>query len=355
MSSLFKKKLQFNQQFPIVQAPLAGVSDAPFRYVCAHFGADLTYVEMISANALIRENKRTFRKLDKLDEDTSLLGVQIVAYDIESLCNSIEIIEKFYSNVFATIDINMGCPAPKVIKLKGGAFLLQDPKKIYDMVKAAKNTTALPLSVKIRLGWDKNTNNIFEIVDAIEQARADCIYVHGRYKTDSYNAAVDLKVIKTIKEKSQIPIIGNGNIFGLKSAKFFIEHTNVDGLLIGRGSLGNPWIFSHIKLLTPSPLNIDLWYEGVLYHIQAQKKYFEKLKRLKVLSACQLGVCLRKHLLWYVKGLEGAKKIREAINTVNTIDDAELIICEFYKQLKFKNIQFRDDIEPKDLKSLFLV
>ncbi|MCX6123154.1 MAG: tRNA-dihydrouridine synthase family protein, partial [Proteobacteria bacterium] len=209
---------------PVILAPLAGVSDHPFRRICAEAGAHLTYVEMISATALLYESRRTFDMLKRHDSE-NILGVQITGKSADEVGRAIEILDRM---PFDTIDINMGCPVSKVVKTGCGSGILRDPERVFQTVKMARAATSKPLSAKFRLGWDKASINWREVSDAIESGGADWMTIHGRLRSDDYGAPVNLEDIAALKHKSKIPVIGNGNIFSRKDWLYMQETTGVD-------------------------------------------------------------------------------------------------------------------------------
>jgi nifR3 family TIM-barrel protein len=298
---------------PIVLAPLAGVSDNPFRRICQELGADLTYVEMLSATALVYGSQRTF-EMAKRHADEPVLGVQLTGKTPEEVGQAVTILERYN---FDCVDINMGCPVNKVVKSGCGSGILKDPERVYQTVRAARHATAKPLSAKIRLGWDHSSNTALEVCDAIIRGGADWLTVHGRYRSDDYDRPVDLEWIARIKQQIGIPVIGNGNIFSAEDAASMFAKTHVDGVMVSRGALGNPWIFEFIKG-TRETVSLDEWYQVVKRHLQYQ--------RVEYGNTGFGAVCMRKHLLWYVKGWPGARKVREEINGLATLEEAERVL-----------------------------
>ncbi len=316
--------------FPVILAPLAGVSDHPFRRICTKNGADLTYVEMISATALLYESRKTYDMLAR-HESEEKLGVQITG---KTAKETAEAIEKLDDMPFDTIDINMGCPVRKVVKTGCGSAIIRDPKNAREYMRLARQATAKPLSIKIRLGWEPSNHTALEIVQTAEELGIDWVTVHGRTRADSYQVPVDLDSILKLTSSSNIPIIGNGNIFSAQDAKRMRNDCKVHGVMVSRGALGNPFVFREIKSdSTNYPTLIDEWYENVKQHIiWQQEAYGEK----------PLGVvCMRKHLLWYIKGWPCGKYARDAINKTTKFDDAIIILDEFYAYLKEKGNMHR--------------
>jgi len=253
-------------KFPVILAPLAGVSDHPFRRACARNGADLTYVEMISATAMLYESKRTFDMLTR-HESESILGVQITGKTADEVGRAVAILDKM---PFDTIDINMGCPVNKVVKSGCGSGILRDPARVYETTRKARESTGKPLSVKIRLGWDRNSVTWPEVLDAAEQGGAEWITIHGRLRSDDYGVAVNLDAMAELKRRAKIPVIGNGNVFSQSDALYMRERTSVDGVMVSRGALGNPWVFNAIKS-GEAPVTVDEWESTVTDHLAWQQ------------------------------------------------------------------------------------
>ena len=325
---------------PVILAPLAGVSDHPFRRACARHGADLTYVEMISATALLFESRRTFDML-KRHESESILGVQITGKTADEVGRAVGILDKM---PFDTIDINMGCPVNKVVKTGCGSGILKDPKRVYETTKLARESTGKPLSVKIRLGWDRDNVTWPEVLDAAEMGGADWITIHGRLRSDDYGAAVNLDAVAELKRKAKIPVIGNGNIFSPGDVMYMRERTGVDGVMVSRGALGNPWVFNTIKN-GETPVTIDEWEQLALEHLAWQQEEYG--------DEGSGAVCMRKHLLWYAKGWPAAKRLREAISHTGKLSDCANLVREFAVEQRKAGVSVRSTVWPMDLENRF--
>jgi len=317
-------------QAPVILAPLAGVSDHPFRRVCTGLGADLTYVEMLSATALLFDSPRTWGMM-KRHESEQILGVQITGRNADELARAVAVLDK---QNFETIDLNMGCPVSKVVKSGCGSSLIKDPDNVFRIVKAVRESTGKPLSVKIRLGWDKQTITGLAVADAVEKAGADWLTVHGRLRNDDYSAPVDLEAIAAIKRSISIPVIGNGNVFSRADVAFMKERTNVDGVMVSRGALGNPWVFREIAS-GRSEVELDDWLSVVRNHLTWQQEEYGD----------QGGgaVCMRKHLLWYVKGWPGARKVREQMTQVSSLNGALELIEHLTENLRAEGYTIRQE------------
>jgi len=325
---------------PIILAPLAGVSDHPFRRICTRFGADLTYVEMLSATALIYENKRTFEML-KRHESEGILGVQLTSKTADEAGKATAILNKLN---FDTIDLNMGCPVTKVCRNGGGSAIMKDPQRVFETVKACVNATDKMLSVKIRLGWDKQTVTVYEVIDAAQKAGAKWITIHGRLRNDDYSVPVNLEMMAEAKKKVEIPIIGNGNVFSKRDGIAMQEATNVDGLMVSRGALGNPMVFREIKTGC-SKVTLDEWRQAVIDHLDWQ--------RLEYGDSGAGAVCMRKHMLWYLKGWPGGKKVREQVVHAESLTAARELIEEFSENLLKQGIVRRLPLQSDSLEGRF--
>lgn len=326
---------------PLVMAPLAGITDFPFRLCCQAAGADLCYVEMISAIALCYGNRKTLWSLTR-HKDEPILGVQLVGKEPENTAKAVTILNDY---PFDTIDLNMGCPAKKVCKNGGGSAILQDVAKVYRMTSMARQATDKPLSVKIRIGWDRAQVNAVEVADAIERAGADWLTVHGRTRSETYAKQVDLDIIRLVKSKVKIPVIGNGNILSFEAADYMRERTAVDGLMVARGALGNPFIFRQIRQKS-AEITLDEWFEMVQQHLVYQAVAYGDNK-----PSVQR---MRKHILWYTKGWPYGKKLRENIDTICTMADAHKAIDDLRAKLESKGVSIRPECSEVDWERLYI-
>ncbi len=303
-------------------APLAGVSDHPFRRICARSGADLTYVEMLSATALLFKSKRTYDMLRR-HESEKILGVQLTGKSAEEVAEAVAILDGFS---FETIDINMGCPVNKVTKAGCGSAILKDPERVYKTVQLARSATRKPLSAKIRIGWDKTLVNFRETAAAVESAGADFLTVHGRLRSDDYSIPVDLEAIAAVKAQLKIPVVANGNIFSLSDGEHVRRVTGVDGLMVSRGALGNPWLFRDFAAGMDTEVTLEEWLATVLDHLTWQQDEYG--------GHGNGAVCMRKHLLWYAKGWPGVKPLREQINTCESMAGMVSILEAFAAEVR---------------------
>lgn len=292
----------------VILGPMAGVTDLPFRLVCKEFGCGMVCSEMISSRALHYEDKKTYKLLET-DEKEAPLSVQIFGSDPELMAQAAEKIEGM--NIASAIDINMGCPAPKIVNNNDGSALMKDIKLSERIIKAVRSATNLPLTVKFRKGWEASSENYLDFGLMCEVSGADAVTLHGRTRTQYYSGKADWEAIKRLKEKLAIPVIGNGDIFKFEDIKNMIDFTGVDGVMIARGSLGNPFIFSGIALDRKTLI------ETALKHLELMVKI--KGEHIGMLEA-------RKHMAWYVKGMHGAARIKDMINSISEYEQMKNLI-----------------------------
>lgn len=306
----------------LVLAPMAGITNEAFRSICKEMGAGLVVCEMISDKALSFHNAKTI-KMTGVNEAEHPLSMQIFGADVESLVYAAKWI---YENTDADIiDINMGCPVNKVAKRAGaGSSLLKDPNKVYEITKAVVEATPLPVTVKIRIGWDDNSINAVENAKMIERAGAKAIAVHGRTRAQMYSGHANLDVIRYVVSAVSIPVIGNGDIIDGPSAKHMLEYTGCKAIMIGRGALGNPWIFKEINAYFNNEEFIKPTKADIYNMIVEQYERLLKLKgeRLALLE-------MRSHVGWYLKGMQGSAQIKNKANQATSFDDVKKILKEF--------------------------
>lgn len=296
-------------------APLAGYTDLPFRSVVKKFGADVTVSEMISANALAYKNQKTIKMLQKSSFETPY-SVQISGNDQLHIKKAVEFINE--QEGIDDINLNCGCPAPKVSNHGSGSGLLQDLKKMGSIIQTIKdNATTSSISVKIRIGYTQK--NPVEIAKVCEDSGADFIAVHGRTKAGAYKAPVDYDAIKAIKRAIKIPVIANGDITDAKKAKWVFEHTECDGVMIGRAAVGKPWIFHQMKVGVDE-IDPTLKKEIILEHFHQMLNFHGEYG----------AIMFRKHLHTYSKGYDGASAFRETINYTTNIQEIENLIQNFF-------------------------
>lgn len=298
-------------------APMAGVADRAFRELCMSYGAAYVISEMVSSKGLTMQDKKS-KELLFLSDAERPAGAQIFGDDPEIMANAALKAMEFSPDF---IDINMGCPAPKIAGNGGGSALLKNPELIGKIVKKVVEVSPVPVTAKIRIGWDKNSINAVEIAKIIEAAGADAITVHGRTKDQMYAPPVSLDEIANVKKAVSIPVIGNGDIVDGKSAKLMLDMTGCDFLMVGRGALGNPWIFQCINAYLNKEADfteptLEEKMDVMLRHIGTLCEY--KGMRIGMREA-------RKHAAWYIKGIRGAAAFRQEIGQLSTMDELKAL------------------------------
>lgn len=300
----------------LILAPMAGVTTEAYRTICLEMGADLVYAEMVSDKGLTYGNEKTLKMIE-IGSNEHPISMQIFGSDKENITKAAKLV---VSNVpVDIIDINMGCPVNKVVKNGAGSALLKTPEKIYDIVKMLKDNINKPITVKIRAGFDHNSINCDEVARLVSLAGADAIAIHGRTRSDFYTGICNLDYIKMVKENATIPVIGNGDIKDLESAQKMLEETHVDGIMIGRASLGNPWIFKQLKA----------YFEEGIYISKPSKEeviamILEHAKRLMAIKGEHIAMIeMRTHAAQYLKQIPMTKQYRVAVVSIKTYDELE--------------------------------
>lgn len=294
-------------------APMAGISDMPFRILCKEKGAGLVYTEMISSKGMFYDDKKT-KKLMSIDEKERPVAVQIFGSDPDIMGN----IAKEVSKQADIIDINMGCPAPKVTKNGEGSALLLKPELIDEITKSVVKNSSVPVTIKIRKGWDENHIYAVDIAKIAEKNGISAITVHGRTREQYYSGNADWQIIRKVKESVNIPVIGNGDIVDGKTAKQMFEETNCDAIMIGRASNGNPWIFEEICNYLENgtffrEVSVEDVKKMIIRHLDMLVTYKGEYTAIRE---------MRKQIAWYIKGIPNAAYIRNEINKIE--DLAEL-------------------------------
>ena len=308
----------------LILAPMAGVTNLPFRIVCKDYGAGMVCTEMASAKAMFHNDQKT-KRLFNTEGEKRPISFQIFGSELESMAYAV----KYMSDFADIIDINMGCPAPKVVKNGDGSKLLLDLKKAQEIIETAVKNSKVPVTVKFRKGWDKENIVAVNIAQIAEQAGASAVTIHGRTRSEFYTGKADWDIIKKVKQSVNIPVIGNGDIIDEESALQMFEQTGVDGIMIGRGSFGNPWIFRNIKhyLETgeklPQPTNNEKL-EVMEKHIELAVK--EKGEDVAIKE-------LRKHIAWYTKNLKNSSEFRNSINKVEKKEELISKLEEYFKTI----------------------
>lgn len=312
----------------IVVAPMAGISNMTFRRICKSMGASLVVAEMVSDKAITFGNEKTFELL-KMNEDERPISQQIFGSDISSFVEAAKIVEKkMHPDI---IDINMGCPVPKVaIKNQAGSALLKNPEKVGQIVKAVVEAVRVPVTVKIRSGWDANSINAVEIAKICEKNGASAITIHARTRAQGYSGKADWSIIKKVVEAVSIPVIGNGDILSCYDAKRMLEETKCSAVMIGRGLLGNPWLIKEcVDYLEngtqPRKINYDEKLDMMEYHLN--KLCEDKSEKAAVLE-------MRMHLLNYLKGMPDASNTKNLVCRGKSKEEIINILEEYRNQIK---------------------
>ena len=303
----------------LVLAPMAGITDRAFRIICEKFNPGLVYTEMISAKGLFYNDDKTNQLLNMSDEKRPI-AVQIFGSDVESMKYAAKYVSK-YADI---IDINMGCPAPKVVKNGDGSKLLLDLPKATEIIDAVVKNSSVPVTVKFRKGWDDNHIVATDIAKIAEEHGVSAITIHGRTRSEFYSGNADWEIIKKVKESVNIPVIGNGDVKSTDDVKKMFELTGVDGIMIGRSALGNPWIFEKIRLELLGQ-KFDISNKDKLNLILEQLNYeiIDKGERVAINE-------MRKHISWYIKNTKDASKIRDKINQIVDRKELETTLTEYF-------------------------
>lgn len=310
----------------VVLAPMAGVCNPAFRLIAKEFGTGLVCAEMVSDKAILHGNKRTIEML-YVDEREKPLSLQIFGGDKKSLVEAAKVVDK-QTNA-DIIDINMGCPVPKVTKCDAGARWLLDPNKIYEMVSAVVDAVDKPVTVKMRIGWDDEHIFAVENARAVERAGGKAVSVHGRTREQQYTGKANWDIIRDVKQSVSIPVIGNGDVFSPEDAKRLLEHTGCDGVMIGRGALGNPWmLYRTIQYLTTGELLPDPTPQEKM---EVAILHMDRLAKLRGESVAVRE--MRKHMAWYLKGLPGAARVKDVIMEETSRDKLVVILEQYINSL----------------------
>ncbi|MBQ2013609.1 MAG: tRNA dihydrouridine synthase DusB [Peptococcaceae bacterium] len=313
---------QILNENPVVAAPMAGISDRPSRLIAREYGCGLVYTEMISAKALTYKNQKTYLLMN-MEDEVQPVNMQIFGSEPDVMAEGARIMQAHGAQI---IDINMGCPVPKVVNNGEGSSLMRNPELAAEIVEAMVKAVDVPITVKFRKGWDDTSVNAVEYAKRMEAAGVSAIAVHGRTRMQYYSGKADWEIIRQVKEAVQVPVIGNGDLFEPEDGKKMMEETGCDGIMLGRGALGRPWMYQQTLdylrtgMYQPEPA-LEQRKEVILHHarlICAEKGEYVAMKEL------------RKHIAWYYKGLPNAARMRDLINTVSTMEELQNLL-----QMKF--------------------
>ena len=308
-------------------APMAGVTDMAFRELCTLFGAAYTITEMVSSKGLVMGDKKSAMLLT-LGKEEKTAGAQIFGDDPDIMAKAAVKCLAFSPSI---IDINMGCPAPKVAMNGGGASLMKEPQLAGRIVRAVRDAVDIPVTVKIRKGWDDSCVNAVELAKILEANGADAIAIHGRTRQQMYSGTVDLDIIRAVKKAVRIPVIGNGDITDIVSAANMLEYTGCDAVMIGRGAFGNPWLFRQINAYLDSgivipPPSLEEKMAVMLRHIAKMVEYKGEYTAMRE---------ARRHAAYYTKGLRGGAKFRAQMSSLETYDDLKEITFRIVKENQY--------------------
>ena len=294
-------------------SPMAGVTDLPFRLICKEQDCGMLYTEMVNAKALCYDDQNT-KKMLKIEEEEHPVAIQIFGSDPEYMGGAAKILNSYPNEI---LDINMGCPAPKVVKNGDGSALLKNPELAAKVLKAVVGNSEKPVTLKIRKGWDDTCINAVEIAKIAEDCGISAIAIHGRTREQYYSGKADWDIIRQVKENVSIPVIGNGDVFEVEDAINMLNQTNCDAIMIGRGAQGNPWIFKRI--------NHYMQTGEILPEPTLEEKINTAKKHLK-LAVEEHGEYvavreMRKHIAWYLKGLRNSARVRDEINKIESYEE----------------------------------
>ena len=311
----------------VILAPMAGVCNSAFRKICKEMGASLVCTEMVSDKGMVYNSKKT-KEMLYFEESERPISQQVFGSSKETFVEAAKMIyEIMHPDI---IDINMGCPVPKVaVRSQAGSALLKNPDLIYEIVSSVVKAVPVPVTVKIRSGWDSNSINAVEVAKVIEKAGASAITVHPRTRSQLYSGKADLEIIKKVKESVSIPVIGNGDITSIESAKYMLEYTKCDAIMIGRGVLGNPWLIKEIDTYLKKGIILDK--PSYKERIDMCFKHMDYLLQIKNERVAILE--MRSHIAWYIKGMPYHKEIKNLIFKAESKEEITEILDNYLKKL----------------------
>ncbi|MDF0377817.1 MULTISPECIES: tRNA dihydrouridine synthase DusB [unclassified Methylophilus] len=313
----------------LVVAPMAGVTDRPFRMLCKKMGAGLAVSEMVTSNSLLYGSEKTKRRANH-EGEVSPISVQIAGAEPAMMA---EAAKHNVDNGAQIIDINMGCPAKKICNVMAGSALLRDEPLVSQILKAVVNAVDVPVTLKIRTGWDRQNKNAIQIARMAEDIGIQALTIHGRTRNDLYHGDAEYDTIAAVKQQIKIPLIANGDITTPEKAKFVLDYTQADAVMIGRAAQGRPWIFRETEHFLKTgehmlPPTVDEIHQVMLEHLHDLYAFYGDLTGMRV---------ARKHISWYTKGLSGSAAFRHNMNTLQTIELQLQAINDFFTELRAKN------------------
>ena len=306
---------------PLVLAPMAGITDLPFRVICRRLGCGMTVSEMVSAKGLLYKNVKTTEML-RIDEGERPTAIQLFGSVPQELAEAAKLVEASGADI---IDFNMGCPVPKIVNNGEGSALMKNPQLAYDVLAAMVEAVQIPVTVKFRAGWDDDHRNAVEIALAAERAGVAAVAVHGRTRQQFYEGKADWSIIRDVKQAVKVPVFGNGDIFTVADGLSMLEETGVDGLMVGRGADGNPWLFQQLKAVLagdkcPAKPSLDERLDLAAEHLDMLIDF--KGERVSVKE-------MRRHISAYLKGLPHAAEFRGRFHKVDTREDFQKLLAEY--------------------------
>ncbi len=315
---------------PVILAPMAGVTDLPFRVLCVEQGCGLVYTEMVSAKAITYKNKKTMDLMPTLPQERPV-SLQLFGSEPDVMAEAARMIDHLD---FDILDVNMGCPVPKVAGNGEGSALMKDPKLAGDIVRALVKASSRPVTVKFRKGWNDEMVNAVDFAKVMEDAGASAVGVHGRTREQYYAGKADWSIIRDVKNAVSIPVLGNGDIFSPQDAKRMLEETGCDGLMLARGARGNPWLFRDIN---------DYLERGILNEKPSIREMTDMMLRHAKLHIEYKGEYLgiremRKHVAWYTAGYPGSARMRQAVNAVESYEELQDLLNSWLAHYKVPDI-----------------
>ncbi|HEY0907427.1 MAG TPA: tRNA dihydrouridine synthase DusB [Methylophilus sp.] len=313
----------------LILAPMAGVTDQPFRQLCRHFGAGMVVSEMLTSDVRLWNSRKSRLRMPHADEPEPR-SVQIAGGDPQMLAEAARRNVELGAQI---IDINMGCPAKKICNVMAGSALLRDEPLVSQILKAVVGAVDVPVTLKIRTGWDRQNKNAIQIAKMAEDIGVQALTIHGRTRNDLYHGDAEYDTIAAVKQAIKIPLIANGDITTPEKAKFVLDYTQADAVMIGRAAQGRPWIFRETEHFLNTgehmlPPTVDEIHQVMLEHLNDLYAFYGELTGMRV---------ARKHISWYTKGLAGSAAFRHNMNTLQTIELQLQAINEFFAELRAKN------------------